>query len=269
METAIIIILIIALMYLLSLDGRRGHNGLDTLKNYHYAHRGLHGDGVPENSMQAFSAAKAHGYGIELDIHLLKDGTLAVFHDNTLSRVTGLDGRVEDLTKSDLKNIHLQGTDQTIPEFCEVLNLYDGAVPLVVELKPVGKNHAELARAVCDALKDYKGAYCIECFDPRCLLWLKNNRPEILRGQLSQNFLKTDDKLSLAIRIVMASLITNFLTKPDFVAYRFSHRKTVPSVAICKKLWGLQMVGWTIRDKATHQKAIDEGWLSIFEYFLP
>ncbi len=268
MEIAIIIVLLIILMYLLSLDGRRGHKDLETLKKYHYAHRGLHGDGVPENSMKAFEAAKQNGYGIELDIHLLKDGTLAVFHDNTLNRVTGVNGKVEDLTKEDLKNIHLQGTDETIPEFSEVLALYDGKAPLVIELKPVGKNHAELARAVCDALKDYNGAYCIESFDPRCLLWLKNNRPEILRGQLSQNFLKTDDKLSLPIRIVMTSLVTNFLTKPDFVAYRFSHKKEL-SVKICEKLWGLAMVGWTIRDKVTHQKALDEGWLSIFENFEP
>ncbi len=268
MGTVITVILLIILAYLLSLDGRRGHKDIETLKKYHYAHRGLHGNGVPENSMQAFKNAKAHGYGIELDVHLLKDGTLAVFHDNTLTRVTGLDGKVESLTKSDLKNIHLEGTDETIPELCEVLSLYDGAAPLVIELKPVGKNHADLAKAACDALADYNGPYCIESFDPRCLLWLKKNRPDIVRGQLSQNFLKTNDKLALPIRIAMTALITNFLTKPDFVAYRFSHKNCL-GAKICKELWGLQMVGWTIRDKATHQKALSEGWLSIFEYFLP
>ncbi len=268
MENVILIVLLIILAYLLALDGRRGHTDLEKLKNFHYAHRGLHGDGVPENSMMAFKAAKENGYGIELDLHLLKDGTLAVFHDNTLTRTTGLDGKVEDLTKADLKNIHLEGTDETIPEFCDVLKLYDGAAPLVIELKPVGKNHAELAKATCDALKDYDGAYCIESFDPRVLLWLKKNRPEIIRGQLSQNFLKSKDKLALPLKIVMTLLLTNFLTKPDFVAYNFKHKKELP-VKICEKLWGLTMVGWTIRDKATHDKAIKEGWLSIFEYFKP
>lgn len=268
MSTVITVILIIILAYLLALDGRRGHRNLETLKKYHYAHRGLHGDGAPENSLEAFKLAKDNGYGIELDVHLLKDGTLAVFHDNTLNRVTGIDGRVEQLTKDDLKNIRLEGTDETIPEFCEVLKLYDGAAPLIIELKPVGKNHQNLASAVCDALKDYNGPYCIESFDPRVLTWLKNNRPEIMRGQLSQNFLKTNDKLSLPIRIAMTILVTNFLTKPDFVAYRYSHRKELP-VKICEKLWGLQMVGWTIKDKSTHDKAVNEGWISIFEYFKP
>ncbi len=268
MSTAIIIVLLIVLAYLLSLDGRRGHKDLETLKKFHYAHRGLHGNGVPENSMMAFKDAKENGYGIELDVHLLKDGTLAVFHDNTLTRTTGVDGKVEDLTKTDLKNIHLEGTDETIPEFCEVLKLFDGATPLVIELKPVGNNHNELAKAVCDALEGYSGTYCIESFDPRCLLWLKNNRPEIARGQLSQNFLKSKDKLAFPLKIVMTLLLTNFLTKPDFVAYNIKHKKELP-VKICEKLWGLQIVGWTIRDKYTHKKAIDNGWLSIFEHFKP
>ena len=268
MGNVIIIVLLIMLAYLLALDGRRGHAELEKLKNFHYAHRGLHGDGVPENSMQAFENAKQNGYGVELDVHLLKDGTLAVFHDNTLERVTGIAGRVEDLTKDDLKNIRLEGTDQTIPELCDVLALYGGAAPLVIELKPVAKNHAELCDAVCKALDGYTGAYCIESFDPRVLVWLKNNRPDVVRGQLSQNFLKTDDKLSLPIRIVMSSLVTNFLTKPDFVAYRYSHRNELP-VKICQKLWGLTMVGWTIRDKKTHDSAVKDGWMSIFEYFKP
>lgn len=268
MRNVIIIVLLIILGYLLALDGRRGHKGLEKLKKFHYAHRGLHGNGVPENSMQAFEKAKQNGYGIELDVHLLKDGTLAVFHDNTLDRVTGISGKVEDLTKGDLKNIHLEGTDETIPELCEVLTLYDGAAPLVIELKPVGGNHAELAKAVCDALDGYDGDYCIESFDPRCLYWLKNNRPEILRGQLSQNFFKANDKLALPLKIVMTTLVTNFLTKPDFVAFNFKHKNGLP-VKICEKLWGLAMVGWTIRDKNTHDKAINDGWLSIFEYFKP
>ncbi len=269
MTIALIVILLIFVLYLLSLCGRTGHKKLNVLKKYHYAHRGLHGNGVPENSMQAFAAAKEHGYGIELDLHLLKDGSLAVFHDNTLNRTTGLDGRPEELCKDDLKSIYLEGTSETIPEFSQVLELYDGAAPLVVELKPVGKNHAELARAACDALKDYKGDYCIECFDPRCLLWLKNNRPDIVRGQLSQNFFKSKDKLSLPIKFVMTNLLTNFLTQPDFVAYNFLHRKSAISVSICKNLWRMQCVGWTIRSADTQKQVEDENWLSIFEYFKP
>ena len=92
------LLLVLLLLYLLSTRCRRGHPGLKDLQGWSYAHRGLHGDGVPENSMAAFKAALDAGYGIELDIHLLKDGNLAVMHDSLLNRTTGQPGRIEYLT---------------------------------------------------------------------------------------------------------------------------------------------------------------------------
>ena len=84
-------------LYALAVRGRTGHPGLQALKGWRYAHRGLHGNGIPENSMAAFRAALEHGFGIELDVHLLKDGTLAIMHDHDLKRTTGLEGKIEDL----------------------------------------------------------------------------------------------------------------------------------------------------------------------------
>ena len=122
--------------YVLSTQGRTGHPELNALKGWYYAHRGLHNAERPENSMAAFRAALEKGYGIELDIHLLKDGNLAVIHDSLLNRTTGEAGRVEDLTTEALKHYHLEGTQETIPEFMDVLTLYNGKAPLIVELKP-------------------------------------------------------------------------------------------------------------------------------------
>ena len=79
-------------------------NLLQKLLCWNYAHRGLHGDGVPENSLEAFRLAKEAGYGVELDIHLLKDGNLAVFHDSKLERITGQAGVIEELTTENLKS---------------------------------------------------------------------------------------------------------------------------------------------------------------------
>ena len=140
-------ILILAILYLFAIRCRKGHPGLKDLQGWSYAHRGLHGNGIPENSMAAFRAALEHGYGIELDIHLLKDGNLAVIHDSLLNRTTGAAGRIEDLTTEELKNYHLEGTEETIPEFMDVLTLYNGKAPLIVELKPTDGNHAALAEA--------------------------------------------------------------------------------------------------------------------------
>lgn len=268
MIPAIIIIILLA-VYLFLLHGRSGHEGLTVLRQYHYAHRGLHGEGVPENSMAAFRKARDKGFGIELDIHLLKDGNLAVIHDAALKRTTGEEGYIEDLVTEDLKNYRLEGTEKTIPTFSEVLELYAGAAPLIVELKAERKNHAALAEAACNMLKDYNGPYCIESFDPRCILWLKKNRPEVIRGQLSQNFFRDKTKLSLPVKFLLTQNLLNFLTRPDFLAYRYEQRKCCPGLVICQKLFRMQLVGWTVRDIAVHKEATAHGWLSIFEKFVP
>ncbi len=262
------IILIIAL-YLLAIRGRSNHPGLQSLQGWSYAHRGLHGNGVPENSMAAFKAARDNGYGIELDVHLLKDGNLAVIHDSLLKRTTGKDGRVEDLTTEDLKNHYLEGTDQTIPTFQEVLDLYAGKAPLIVELKPVNGNHARLMKTACDMLDFYEGVYCMESFDPRCVRWLRKNRPEIIRGQLSENYLKTNQVLPYILRFVLTHNLLHFWVVPDFVAYRYDCRKDTPSNWLCRKLWKLQSVSWTLKTKEEYDTAVKEGWLPIFEGFQP
>ena len=126
------LLLILIAIYLFAIRCRKGHPGLKDLEGWNYAHRGLHGGGVPENSMAAFKAALDHSYGIELDVHLLKDGNLAVMHDSLLNRTTGHPGRIEDLTTGDLINYPLEGTEETIPEFMDVLTLYNGKAPLEI-----------------------------------------------------------------------------------------------------------------------------------------
>ena len=140
------------LLFLLSLRGRKDHPGLKALQGWSYAHRGLHNAERPENSMAAFRAALDQGYGIELDIHLLKDGNLAVMHDSVLKRTTGRDGKIEDLTTAQLADYHLGGTDETIPEFLQVLDLFAGKAPLIVELKVADNNYAALAQTACAML---------------------------------------------------------------------------------------------------------------------
>ena len=265
----LIIILFAAMLYIGAVCGRTAHPGMKDLRGWSYAHRGLHGNGLPENSMAAFKAALDGGYGIELDIHLLKDGNLAVMHDSALKRTTGAEGRIEDLTTEELKNYHLEGTEQTIPTFREVLELFDGKAPLIVELKPAGGNHDVLSQAACDMLEGYKGVYCMESFDPRCVYWLKKHRPRIIRGQLSEDFVKNDKTMPWLLRFALTHLLTNFLTVPDFVAYKFADRKNTPSTWLCRKLYCVQGVSWTLKTKEDYDTAVKEGWLPIFEGFRP
>lgn len=262
------IVVLLILIYLLALSGRVGRPGLKALRGWRYAHRGLHAEGRPENSMAAFRAALEGGYGIELDIHLLSDGELAVIHDSDLKRITGQEGNVEDLTAAQLKDYHLADTQETIPLFSQVLELYQGKAPLIVELKTAKDNYAALCEAACKMLDDYRGSYCIESFDPRCLLWLKKHCPDVIRGQLAENFLKEEEDAPWLLRFVLTYQLLNWLLRPDFVAYKFEDRKNLSNFLV-RRLWKLQGVSWTLRSKRDHDIAEEEGYLPIFEGFIP
>ena len=262
------VLVFLGLLFVLSTMGRRNHPGMQQLRGWKYAHRGLHNETRPENSMAAFRAALEAGYGIELDVHLLKDGTLAVIHDSLLARTTGLPGRVEDLTLEELSRCFLGGTKETIPTFREVLELFDGKAPMIVELKVADGNHAALAAAACDLLEQYHGAYCVESFDPRCVYWLKKHRPNVIRGQLTQNYLTEQVPFPWILRFMATAQMFNFLTRPDFIACRFCDRKN-PTNFLVRKLWGVQGVTWTLRSKEDFDTAVDDGWLPIFENFIP
>ncbi len=263
------LIIIFILIFLFMLRCRSGHPGLQALQGYAYAHRGLHGNGVPENSMAAFRAARDAGYGIELDIHLLKDGNLAVIHDSLLNRTTGQPGAIEDLTTEDLSRYRLEGTGETIPEFMDVLTLYNGKAPLIVELKPENGNHAQLAEAACNMLAGYQGAYCLESFDCRCVAWLKKHRPDLIRGQLTCDFVHGKSDLPEYLKFLLTHNMTNFLSVPDFVAYQFKDRKKTFTNDICRQMWKAQGVTWTLRTQEEFDTAVKEGWLPIFEGFRP
>ena len=263
------IVLILLILYLLSLRGRSGYPGVEKLRGWNYAHRGLHSKGVPENSLAAFRAAVEHGYGAEFDVHLLRDGGLAVIHDSSLKRTTGHDRKIEELTTAELCNYRLEGTEETIPTFRQVLEVFGGKTPLIIELKPEGGNHEALCMAACAAMAGYEGVWCMESFDPRVIYWLRKNRPEIIRGQLSENYLKNPkSKLPLPLKFALAFHLENFLCRPDFIAYDFGTRKVL-SNPICRKLWGLETVTWTLRTPEDHETALKEGWIPIFENYIP
>lgn len=255
-------------LYVLSTQGRTGHPGLESLKGWKYAHRGLHDETLPENSMGAFRAALEHGYGIELDIHLMKDGNLAVIHDTSLKRTANADVKITDLTAADLENYRLGSTDEKIPLFSQVLELFAGKAPMIIELKS-DKNTQKLVAAAVKAMEGYEGPWCMESFDPRVVYELKKNYPHIIRGQLVMDYSKEENSpLPAAVKWILTNQAENFLTMPDFVACRFSDKYNLGR-KLTRKFWGLAGVSWTLKTQEEFDAAVKDGWLPIFEGFKP
>ena len=201
----------------------------------------------------------------------MKDGHLAVIHDASLLRTAGVDVEIEDLTAEDLQQYKLEGTEYHIPLLEEVLPIFAGKAPLIVELKAERGNADALAAAACKLLDKHRSVtYCMESFDPRCLMWLWQNRPDVVRGQLSENFTRHGDGKNLpgVVRWVLSNLLLNCRTRPDFIAYRFEDRKCL-SLKLCRGLYGAKEFSWTIRSKTDMDAAEEAGALVIFEQFDP
>lgn len=251
---------------------RRNQPGWEKLEGVRYAHRGLHDAerGIPENSMSAFRAAIEHGFGAELDVHLMADGNLAVVHDSNLNRVCGVDVCVEDLTAAELPGYPLMGTGETIPLLEDVLALFEDQTPLIIELKVERGNYNDLTDRTMKALQGWRGTYCVESFHPAALLRLKEKYPEVLRGQLSENFLRSGEGVNLSLpgRFVLTNLLTTAVTRPDFIAYKHQDRGNL-SLRLMRRLYGVHEVGWTVQDKGTLRALEQEGVAPIFEKFVP
>lgn len=267
--TVILVLVLLVCVYLLLLSARAGKKTMRELAQYRYAHRGYHDKPqIPENSMAAFRRAVQRGWGAELDVHLLKDGTLAVMHDSSLKRTAGADVCIEDLTREELTQYRLEGTDEHIPLFDEVLELFEDKTPLIIELKTAGDNHYALSKAVCDRLSSYRGQFCIESFDPRVLIDLKKLRPDFCRGQLAMNYMTDHAGQPPHRRVILTNLLLNVLARPDFIAYRFEDRHNL-SLRLCEAVWQAQPVRWTIRSKKDLLTCEKEHAIAIFERFDP
>lgn len=196
---------------------------LEFLKSKPIAHRGLFDNvNVPENSMESFRLSIENDNIIELDIHLLKDNNIIVFHDDDLKRMAGIDKKVKDMTYEEIKNIKLLNTEYTIPLFKDVLDLINGKVPIIVELKIDNKVGLLESEAV-KFLDNYNGLFVIKSFNPFIVNWFKKNRPNYIRGLLVHY-----KKRNLKERLCHYMLFNN-ICKPDFLScnYRILNKKKV------------------------------------------
>jgi glycerophosphoryl diester phosphodiesterase len=185
-----------------------------------------------------------------------------VFHDYTLIRMTGKEEKLKNLTAAELQALSLAGTEQTIPTFREVLELVDGRVPLLVELKGEDLNSA-LCPKVAELLKGYQGPYCVESFNPLLVKNIKKYLPHVYCGQLYTNVCRDKKKYS-PLNLILSAMAFNFLARPDFIAYNLKDRKAFP-VLVATKLYKAPRFVWTVRTEEDLETAHRLGEHPIFE----
>ena len=213
-----------------------------------YAHRGLHGPGVPENSPAAFAAAIERGMGIELDVQRSSDGQAIVFHDRELDRLTSETGPLEEHTAAQLGAIRLTGGEDKIPTLRQVLAQIAGKVPLLIEIK----SHSDMrvpsvCLAVLRVLEGYRGVHAVMSFDPRVPRWFKRYAPLTVRGLV---ITEENDRTLLS---QMRRRLSLWSASPHFLAYDI---RDLPSrFATTQRKRGLPVVTWTVRSAELLERA--------------
>jgi glycerophosphoryl diester phosphodiesterase len=244
--------------------------GLNWLIERPVAHRGLHGNGLVENTLGAVRAAVEGNYAIEVDLLLSADGEVVVFHDDTLDRLTDATGPVAARTLAELKRIAIRGSDERIPTLQELLATVAGRTPLVLELKSGWEGNDPLAEKTAEILKGYAGPVAAMSFDPRILIALQKYAPGLPRGIVAERYYSDPSwgSLSWVERFRLGNLLHIPQTKPHFVAY---YIRDLPAVAplIARYILGMKLLTWTIRTDGDRRKA--RWWTNqmIFEGFRP
>ena len=234
--------------------------------DYYIAHRGLHDNKgpAPENSMAAFKLAVEKGYGIEFDVHITRDEQLVIFHDHNIRRITGAEGKVEDMSLKELRSHYLLASKEKAPTLWQLLQYVQGRVPLIVELK--AERHqdvAKLCEAVAFELDAYEGLTCVESFHPGVVRWFRKNRPQMLRGQLSEHF-----KEEGPIGFPMSACLFNFAARPDFIAYNIKFADYF-AFRFLRNVCQATCVAWTVKNEGQLREAEKNYDVFIFEGFEP
>ncbi|MBT8460844.1 MAG: phosphodiesterase [Boseongicola sp.] len=238
------------------------------------AHRGLHDvtQGRIENAMASFHAAVAAGFGIELDIQLSTDGQAMSFHDDTLDRLTTEVGPVCERTATELGDIQLNGSKDSIPTFRAVLEAVAGRVPVLVEIKDQdgafgAAGVGPLEEAVARDLRAYAGDCAVMSFNPFCVEAMQALLPHVPRGLTSDAF----DPLPEGVSAEAAKSLRGIEAYDRVGASFISHdREDLDRSRVAElKALGARVLCWTVRSAEEEAEARKVAENITFEGYLP
>ncbi len=234
----------------------RSSRGLWAISPLVVGHRGGRGDGwPPENTLAAFTQARAQGArAIELDVRTCAGGSVVVFHDDTLARMTrGRDTRrVSDVPEDELLRIDL-GRGATVPLLRDVLAwARHEDVAVNVEMKHDVPSRRLLARETVAIVAASGTDVVVSSFDPLLLALAAAYRPSLSRAFLTQHEQRIwVDALQEAMRpgLVTALHLERTQCKPALLAR-------------CRRR-GLRVGVWTVNDPAEARNLVRMGAASI------
>ena len=240
---------------------------MDWLTERPIAHRGLHtmkgvrGESFerhrPENALSAFESALAHGHAIECDLQPTRDGDVVVFHDRTLDRMTGRTGEVREHDAAQLVDVPLAGACEHIPRLSDLLDLVDGRVPLVLELKGEGADPDAFVGSVAKRLRSYDGPVALMSFLSPITDRLAAHMPNVLRGLTAEG----DDRAFDAHVRAMRSGDLQFVSyHVDALPCRFTTEARKD---------GTPVICWTVRTAEQVASSRAHADQMTFEGFLP
>ncbi len=268
----VIVVVVLGVTVFLKMPGESAAKQLEPFMKAPIAHRGyFDNEGpAPENSLAAFQLAVDHGYCVEIDTQLTADGTVIVLHDKSLLRTSGVDRNVDEMTDAELAECRLFDSDEKVPTFAEVLDLIDGQVPLLVEIKgEAGDDVVAISAATYEQLKTYDGVYIVQSFNPFALQWFKDNAPDVPRGLLAKDLIADSEGQSLLNRIVLTPMFTNFLARPNFFSYELKSSGQLTFQAM-KNLSDLPCFAWILQSQEELDAARAQGFDGfIFDSFEP
>ncbi|MGU3576290.1 glycerophosphodiester phosphodiesterase [Brucellaceae bacterium C25G] len=205
------------------------------------AHRGLHdmNKACWENSLTAAEAAVKQGFAIECDVHLTKDGEVVVFHDSALKRLTGRDGYIYELTLAEAQALTIGTTNDHVPSLRQLLDLVDGRVPLIIEIKGTLGHDDGLVKKTAEELKSYQGPVAIMSFDHHIIRQFSSDAPGIPAGL-------TAEGMNVEAMEKHFSMLAHGI---DFVSYNV-HELPNPFITFVREKLHMPVITWTVRDQA-------------------
>ncbi|MDE2635801.1 MAG: glycerophosphodiester phosphodiesterase family protein [Chloroflexota bacterium] len=167
-------------------------DALNSSETLIFGHRGAMAR-APMNTMASFALAMQQGAdGIELDIHLSRDGQLVVIHDDSVDATSDGQGKVADMTLDQLKRLDAgawysdEFAGQRIPTLDEVFDAFGDGMFINVEIKSSRETVDRLEKRLAECLRRHnmRERVIVSCFDPVILRRAEQAMPKVLMGFL-------------------------------------------------------------------------------------